>query len=85
MTTPTDAQIRYLQNARAVMDAGTGTGNYFHANGPGSFRTAIVCSDRDWIEQRSTRGFVLMDIWELCFLTPDGRAVLEEWEAEHDG
>ncbi len=61
-------QINYLYNARAVCDAGTGRGNHFEFEGPGSFVTAVVCMRKGWIEDTN-------DGYQI---TPAGRAVLKE-------
>ncbi len=66
---PTPAQLAYLRNALAVMDAGRGRGNYFLMGGPGRSRTGAVCKRNRWIYRSPVSG--------MCFITEAGRAIVE--------
>ncbi len=66
---PTRPQLKYLENARAVCDAGTGKDNFFLIEGPGPTSVGRFCENWDWIGYAYNRFF---------FITPAGRAVLEE-------
>lgn len=74
MPRPTPAQVRYLENAQLVMDAGWGRDNAFRIWGPGLERTGEACLRRGWIVQIATgtigEGFY--------FLTTDGRNALRD-------
>lgn len=69
------AQLKYLRNAAAVCDAGTGRGSCFRIHGPGPVGTGKACERRKWISK--SFGFVL-------YITDLGRQVLAEGEADHE-
>lgn len=71
----TPAQIAYMRNALAVMDAGTGKGNGFHPGGPGSIATAGVCERNRWILCIGPESEGWGRCW--CVVTPAGRAIVE--------
>ena len=50
--TPTRAQARYLRNAVAVMDAGTGKGNVFDLEGPLDLDAGSGCIAAHWVQFR---------------------------------
>ena len=80
MSKPTPAQLAYLRNAVAVMDAGTGKGNYFSLGGPGSDNVGVVCLSRGWIREcrrvAAYPGAPRTVIFKYV-VTPDGRAIVE--------
>ena len=69
MTKPTRPQLKYLENALKVCDAGTGRFNFFWQHGPGRKQTGRICLSNGWI---------MRHLGPVYSLTPAGRAVLEE-------